>query len=108
MALSVQVNVQAGQAQFECKSNGQVVPEPNWRCFPETGAGSIDSNGLYKADPNSHHQFVIITARFEMMGFFLGDAFFIQPLPVMAIPPKPAPEAPQTLADDDRGTRPIE
>jgi len=90
-----------GQAQFSATSGNQELPAPpTWKCFPETGAGTIDQTGLYKADPNSQHQFVIITVSCVLNGtFFLGDAFSIQPLPLGPMPPRPDPEAPQRGAD---------
>lgn len=88
----------ANKAKFSATFNGQ-DPAPTWDLFPKTGAGSIDSSGLYTADPNSHYQFVIITARAAMGDFFLGDAFFIQPLPLAVLPPKPDPEIPQRSLD---------
>ncbi|MFU2326187.1 hypothetical protein [Pseudomonas sp. NFX98] len=86
------------QAKFSAKFNGQSL-DPTWGLFPVTGAGSIDSTGLYTADSKSVHQFVIITARASMGDFFLGDAFSIQALPLGALPEKPNPEVAQGSLD---------
>lgn len=89
----------ANRAKFSAKFNGQVFPDTAWGLFPSKGAGSIDSSGVYTADPASQHQFVIITARAAMGEFFLGDAFYIQPLPLGELPPKPNPEVNQDSLD---------
>jgi hypothetical protein len=90
-----------GQARFAATFNNKPAPEVVWSCFPETGAGKIDPQGVYTADPASQHQFVIIKAWFKLSEFdlFLGDAFFIQPLPLGPMPSKPAPEKPQPGPD---------
>ncbi|KAI2693183.1 hypothetical protein [Pseudomonas sp. TNT3] len=96
LTIDVEVDGQApGKAQFSASLGSRPVPDAVWSCFPAEGAGSIDQNGLYTADPTSQHQFVIITANFTMNDWLMGDNFSIQPLPLGALPPKPAPEIPQ-------------
>ncbi|MGY2262130.1 hypothetical protein, partial [Pseudomonas sp. SDO55104_S430] len=88
----------AGQAQYSATFNNDVVPAA-WSLFPETGAGTIDETGLYTQDPDSHYQFVIIMATFSAAGYFMGDAFRIQPFPLEPLPSKPDPEDPQLGPD---------
>ena len=99
-----------GKAQFSARFNGGELPPgtEHWGCIPATGAGSIDQQGLYTPDPNSQYQFVIITimAAMEMPSgdpFFIGDAFYIQPLPLITLPPKPQPEEPQGFFEQTPG-----
>lgn len=110
-ALAVEVELEGlapEKAQFSVLFNGTQPPDvfvTHWRCFPETGAGSIDSNGLYTADPTSPYPFVIIKSALVMPGptgdFFLGDGYSIQPLPLAPLPPKPSkPEDSQTLLEE--------
>lgn len=109
--VKIEVTLEGNQAQFSATFNAQDLPpgSANWGCIPETGAGSIDQQGRYTPDPNSQYQFVIITIRAEMEvipgapKFFLGDAFYIQPLPLITLPPKPQPEEPQGFFEQTPG-----
>jgi hypothetical protein len=95
-----------GKANFSAIFNNKPAPNSVWACLPATGAGSIDEqSGVYTADPNSSHQFVIITVSSTLPEYdlFLGDNFYIQPLPLREFPPKPEPEEPQALIEDEMG-----
>ncbi|MHC8320134.1 hypothetical protein ACYZT4_05465 [Pseudomonas sp. GB2N2] len=84
-----------GQAQYSATFNNKPAPEAVWKCIPES-AGNIDQSGFFIAGADKSHEFAIITVTSSISDFdlWLGDAFYIQPLPLGPLPSIPDPVLP--------------
>lgn len=78
-----------GKAQLVAFRRGKLVKGIVWKVI--AGSGSIDTEGLYTADPNGQHRFALITAlKNDEDGYFMFDGFIILALPLIELPDKPA------------------
>ncbi len=78
-------DIAQGRVELQAIVNGGPQEDVQWS-LPLGGPGSIDSSGLYRADPTATERFVLIFALVDGGNFGKFEGYLILPLPLVEFP----------------------